>query len=146
MREPYEVLVPISGQLVVLAGRLDVQTVSAVRDRLHAAVDGGSGRLVVDMSGVELMDATGLGVLVGTHRRAERAGRRVMLRGTPPRLRRLLRATRLERVLPTEPQSAQPAASGGAGPPSGAAQPLPERVPPLQPGRVPPLREPASAA
>ncbi|MGH3648125.1 MAG: STAS domain-containing protein [Micromonosporaceae bacterium] len=104
MREAYEVLVPIAGQLVVLVGRLDVHTVSAVRDKLHAAVDAGSGRLVVDMSDLQLVDATGLGVLVGTQRRAEQAGRQVLLRGTPPRLRRLLRATRLERVLPTEPE------------------------------------------
>lgn len=104
MRDAYEVLVPITGQLVVLSGRLDVRTVSAVRDELHAAVDSGSGRLVVDMSEVVQVDATGLGVLVGTHRRAQLAGRRLVLRGTPPRLRRLLRATRLERVLPTEPE------------------------------------------
>ncbi len=93
---------PITGQLVVLTGRLDVHTVSAVRDALHAAVEQGEGRLVIDLAEIHLVDATGLGVLVGTQRRAQRAGRRIELRGTPPRLRRLLRATRLDRVLPTE--------------------------------------------
>ncbi|MGH3739625.1 MAG: STAS domain-containing protein [Micromonosporaceae bacterium] len=120
MRKAYEVLVPITGQLIVLSGQLDVRTVSDVRDELHAAVDAGSGRLVIDMRDVDLVDATGLGVLVGTHRRAERAGRRLVLRGTPERLRRLLRATRLERVLPTEPERApvEPERAPGFGAPT----------------------------
>ena len=93
----------MSGQLVALSGSLDARTASAVRDQLHAAVAGGQGTLVLDMSRVETMDAVGLGVLVGTQRRAGQAGRRLVLRDTPYRLRRLLRATRLERLLPTEP-------------------------------------------
>jgi anti-anti-sigma factor len=100
-------------QAVVLGGRLDGHTVTAVREELHTAVDGGAGDLVVDLSGVDLVDATGLGVLLGTRRRALRAGRRVVLRGTPPRLRRLLRATRMERILPTE-AGVEPAAVSAA--------------------------------
>lgn len=89
-------------QVVRLDGRLDVHTVATARDSLHAAVDAGAGELVVDLSGIDRVDATGLGVLLGTQRRAVRAGRRVMLRGVPPRLSRLLWATRMERVLPVE--------------------------------------------
>jgi anti-anti-sigma factor len=48
------------------------------------------------------MDATGLGVLVGAHRRAQKLGRRLVLRGVSPRLARLLLATRLHRVLTLE--------------------------------------------
>lgn len=102
-------------QVVVLDGRLDGQTVAAVREVLHAAVDAGSGDLVVDLSGVDLMDATGLGVLLGTRRRAVRAGRHMALRGTRPRLRRLLRATRMDRILPTEPAGVPPTGRDLAG-------------------------------
>ncbi|MEP6464632.1 MAG: STAS domain-containing protein [Frankiaceae bacterium] len=87
------------GRVVVLRGRLDVSTVSDVRSVLHAAVDAGSGDLLLDLSGVDLVDATGLGVLVGTHRRATLAGRRLVLCDVPPRLSRLLLRTRLHRVL-----------------------------------------------
>lgn len=91
---------------LALIGRIDVLTVSEVRERLHAAVDAGAGTLVLDLSAVDGIDATGLGVLVGTQRRAQRRGQRLVLRGTPPRFARLLRATRLQRVLPTEPVAA----------------------------------------
>lgn len=88
--------------VVVLRGRLDVTTVADVRGVLHAAVDDGVGDLVVDVARVDLIDATGLGVLVGTHRRAVQAGRRLVLRNVPPRLARLLARTRLHRVLHQE--------------------------------------------
>lgn len=91
-----------SGREVALSGRLDVHSVADVRTVLHAAIDAGQGDLVVDLSEVDLVDATGLGVLVGADRRAKLAGRRVVLRDVRPRLLRILRATRLHRVLTIE--------------------------------------------
>ncbi|HEX6937356.1 MAG TPA: STAS domain-containing protein [Actinomycetes bacterium] len=91
-----------SGCEIALEGSLDVRSVSDVRAALHAAIDAGTGDLVVDVSGVEVVDATGLGVLVGADRRAKLAGRRVVLRDAGPRLLRILRATRLHRVLTVE--------------------------------------------
>ena len=89
------------GQLV-LVGRLDVTSVADVRSMLHAAIDDGVGDLIDDLAEVKVLDATGLGVLVGAHRRAGRAGRCMVLRRVPPRLARLLTATRLHRVLRVE--------------------------------------------
>jgi anti-anti-sigma factor len=89
-------------ELLMLRGSLDVATAADVRQALHAALDGGTGDLVVDLAGVVLLDATGLGVLVGAHRRAGRCGRRLVLRRVPVRIERLLVATRLHRVLQVE--------------------------------------------
>jgi anti-anti-sigma factor len=91
------------GTIMPISGRIDASTVSQLRDRLHSAVDGGVGVVVLDLSEVELVDAIGLAMLVGTHRRALRAGRQLVLRGTPSRISRLLIATGLDRVLRTEP-------------------------------------------
>lgn len=88
-----------SGCEIALAGRLDVHAAADVRALLQAAIDAGNGDLLVDVTGVELVDLTGLGVLVGADRRAKIAGRRVVLRGAGPRLLRILRATGLHRVL-----------------------------------------------
>jgi len=87
------------GCLLALRGRLGAASVGDVRTALASAIEAGVDDMVVDMSGVELMDATGLGMLVGTHRRAERAGRRLVLQNVPDRIDRLLLATRLHRVL-----------------------------------------------
>ena len=89
----------VAGAELVVRGRLDVGSVGAVRDALHRAVDLGSGDLIVHLDDLEVHDATGLGVLIGAHRRARLAGRRLVLVGVPGRLERLIRHTRLHRVL-----------------------------------------------
>jgi anti-sigma B factor antagonist len=87
------------GYELALSGRLDVSAVAEVRAALHQAIDCGTGDLVVDLSGVELLDATGLGVLLGADRRAKQVDRRIVLRDASPRVLRILRVTRLHRVL-----------------------------------------------
>lgn len=86
---------------MALTGRLDVHVAADVRLALAEAVDAGSGDLVVDLAGLEAVDATGLGVLVGAHRRAQRAGRTLILEGVPAPVGRLLLVTRLDKVLHT---------------------------------------------
>jgi anti-sigma B factor antagonist len=91
------------GAEVDLVGRLDARTTSSVRDMLHACVDEGEGDLLLHVGSLEIWDSAGLGVLVGAHRRARRAGRRVVLTDVPPRHLRLLKATRLHRLFVVEP-------------------------------------------
>jgi anti-anti-sigma factor len=87
------------GAALSLSGRLGAATVADVRAALGEAIDNGVDDLLVDLHDVELVDATGLGVLVGAHRRADRLGRRLVLQHVPERIDRLLHATRLHRVL-----------------------------------------------
>ncbi len=94
-----DVEVEDGGARVALRGRLDARSVPDVRDALHRAVDRGTGDLVVDLDGLEIWDAAGLGVLLGGHRRAERRGRRLVLIRVPDGVARMLRITRLHRVL-----------------------------------------------
>lgn len=89
---------------VTLSGRLDATSAAATRELLHGALDEASdqqsaGTLVVDMSAVYLIDATGVGVLVGAHRRASLADRELVLRGVQPGLVRMLCRAGLWRVL-----------------------------------------------
>jgi anti-sigma B factor antagonist len=87
---------------IALAGRLDGRSAADVRETLHAQLAAGRARLVVDLAGVELIDATGLGVLVGAHRRARLSGIELVLRDATPRVARLLALTRVDRVIPHE--------------------------------------------
>jgi anti-anti-sigma factor len=91
------------GALVCVEGRLAAATVADLRAVLLTAADSGTGDLVLDLGGVEIIDASGLGVLVGAHRLAERRERRLVLRNVPDRIERLLAATRLNRILAVEP-------------------------------------------
>ncbi len=90
-----------TGTIVSLHGRLDVSASTDARLALAQAVDDGAGELVVDLSELSAVDVTGLGVLVGAHRRAQRAGRTLVLRDVPDPVGRLLFVTRLDRVLRT---------------------------------------------
>ncbi|WP_143661364.1 STAS domain-containing protein, partial [Streptomyces pseudogriseolus] len=53
-------------------GRLDVRSAADARTVLHSAVDDGVGDLVLNLSELDSWDATGLGVIMGAHRRAGR--------------------------------------------------------------------------
>ena len=97
--EAFALRAVVPGQLLVLQGRLDVAAATDARLALAAEIDSGSGDLVLDLAAVEAVDATGLGVLVGAHRQAGRSGRRLVLQDTPEATGRLLRRTRLDRVL-----------------------------------------------
>ncbi|UQA93065.1 STAS domain-containing protein [Streptomyces halobius] len=87
---------------LVVGGRLDVRSAADARTALHTAVDSGRGDLVLDLTELDSWDATGLGVIMGAHRRAGRMNRRLVLRGVPPQMQRLLVATRLHRILAVE--------------------------------------------
>jgi anti-anti-sigma factor len=84
---------------LVVGGRLDVRSAADARSVLHDALDSGQGDLVLDLRRLDSCDATGLGVIMGAHRRAGRCGRRLVLRDVPPQMRRVLVATRLHRIL-----------------------------------------------
>ena len=103
MERGLEIRVIRPGIEVDLVGRLDAGRRRRVRDMLRACVDEGEGDLLLHVGSLEIWDSAGLGVLVGAHRRARRAGRRVVLTEVPPRHLRLLRATKLHRLFVVEP-------------------------------------------
>jgi len=93
----------VDGVELALSGRLDGRTAAETREALHHAIDSGHGDLIAHVDRLEIFDATGLGVIVGAHRRAVNAQRRFVLVGVGARQLRLLRAARLHRLLCVEP-------------------------------------------
>jgi anti-anti-sigma factor len=96
----------IAPGLVQVVGRVDLTTVAGLRERLGEAVDRAIADqmpiLSVDLQAVQMVDATGLGVLLGAHRRARRGGSRLRLVRLSPELSQLLLVSRLYRVLDIE--------------------------------------------
>ena len=56
--------------VISVTGEIDVYTAPTLRERLNELVADGEYHLVVDMAGVDFLDSTGLGVLVGGLKRA----------------------------------------------------------------------------
>lgn len=109
----FELVVDSPGREATLKGALGVRTVSEVRSQLQRLLTGGEGDLVLHLGEAEILDATGLGVLVGLHQRARRAGRRLVIAEASERLERLLRITKLHLVL-ARIDTATGSAVGGA--------------------------------
>lgn len=87
------------GREATITGTLGVRTVPEIRAQLQQLLHAGHGDLVLHLGEAEIRDATGLGVLVGLHQRARRAGRRLVIAEASERLERLLAVTRLHLVL-----------------------------------------------
>jgi anti-sigma B factor antagonist len=87
---------------LALSGRLDASNVGEARASLHEYIETTADDVVVDLSRVDLIDVTALGMLAGAHRRLERAGRQLILRGCADHVRRVLAVTRLARVMHVE--------------------------------------------
>lgn len=82
-----------------LAGELDVANVAQVREAALKLLAGDIKRLVVDLSSLEYIDSSGLGVLIGLHKRQKESGGTLAIAGARPRVRRVLEITGLERIL-----------------------------------------------
>jgi anti-sigma B factor antagonist len=81
-----------------LRGSLDLATAPTVRAALSDATEKGSRHLLVDLSQLEFLDSTGLGVLIGAHRRAAERGGSLRLVVADGPISRLLNITGLVAV------------------------------------------------
>jgi anti-sigma B factor antagonist len=85
-----------------LSGEVDLATSPELRRALFDALDAGVHVFTLDMAAVELIDATGIGVLVSAANRARREGGRITLRSPSAAVRRVLDAVDLEGVIEVE--------------------------------------------
>ena len=81
---------------VVVEGEVDVATAPFLRDELYRLIENGANWVVVDLSGMDFIDSTGLGVFVGALKRAREGGGGVELRGLKPSARKVFEITGLD--------------------------------------------------
>ena len=89
--------------IAVLQGPLDITSAPALREKVRGLLRPGASRLIIDLSAVGSADASGVAVLVGTGRRAERLGGWLRLASPTREVARVLSATGLDRHLATFP-------------------------------------------
>jgi anti-sigma B factor antagonist len=82
-----------------LDGRLTLVSAPQLRTAITEAVDGGSTRVVVDLTDVGFMDSSGLGALVAGLKKARQEGGDLRLTGVNHQVATVLELTNLDRVL-----------------------------------------------
>ena len=86
-------------EILTVTGEIDMATAPRFRQRLLAVTAAGAQNVVIDLSGVDFIDSTGLGVLMGAAKRVRSLGGDIRLVMTGSRLSDLIELTRLDRVL-----------------------------------------------
>jgi anti-sigma B factor antagonist len=92
--------------VVAVDGEIHVSTAPEFSRLLTASVAAGSTHMVIDLSGVEFIDSTGLSVLLNALRRITRVGGRLALVCTNPTVLRLFEITRLDSTFDIHPRLA----------------------------------------
>jgi anti-sigma B factor antagonist len=81
-----------------VTGEIDLYTAPRLQSELTAALSTSPARLIVDMSGVDFCDSTGINVLLAAHRTARERGGELQLAGPGSATRKVLQVTGLEAV------------------------------------------------
>jgi anti-sigma B factor antagonist len=87
-------------ELVVANGEIDLYTAPRLQSELTAVIAGtvAAPRVVVDMSGVDFCDSTGMNVLLSCLRQARERGGELELAAPHPAVRKILSVTGLDAV------------------------------------------------
>jgi anti-sigma B factor antagonist len=85
---------------VIAAGEIDLYTAPKLQTSLAAIIDsaGPAARVVVDMSGVEFCDSTGMNVLLSCLRQVRERGGELELAAPRPAIKKILQVTGLDAV------------------------------------------------
>ena len=83
---------------VILTGSIYVQDANAMRKTLNTFIDNGQMSFLIDLSQVDYIDSTGLGMLISVRKQAMLSGGSVRLKGLNGLVKELFELTRLTKV------------------------------------------------
>lgn len=84
-------------------GEIDLATVNTLRSAITKAMQAGASHLTLNLNTVTYIDSSGLGTLIGAHKRLASSGGSLTVRCSQARILRLLSITGLDRVLTVLP-------------------------------------------
>jgi anti-anti-sigma factor len=86
--------------IVAFTGELDLLSSTQTWEQVERVVDAEPTRLVLDLSGLSFIDASGLGIIAAVHQRVASYGGVLLVRDATPAVRRAMAATGLDVLLP----------------------------------------------
>lgn len=89
-----------AASVLTLRGEIDVYTAPRLRQAIIDLVDGGAAHIAVDMRGVDFLDSTGLGVLVGGLKRVKVKDGSLTIVTTQDKILKIFDITGLNKVFP----------------------------------------------
>lgn len=89
-----------ASRTVKLRGECDIASAPRLREALRPLMPPEVTQLKVDVSGLDFIDSTGLGVIVGALRRLRQGGGDLSLTGAKGAVLRVLEVTRLDQAIP----------------------------------------------
>lgn len=84
--------------IIALEGEVDVYTAPQLKQQMISLLEGGAREVVVDLSRVDYLDSTALGVLIGGLKRLRELDGNLALVCPSPRIRRVFEITGLDKI------------------------------------------------
>lgn len=97
---------------LAVSGDIDMHTAPALRQQIADLVAAGNDRILVDMSGVDFLDSTGLGALLGGLKEIRSGDGRLALVGVNERVMKVFTITALDTVFEMYPTREAAVAEG----------------------------------
>jgi anti-sigma B factor antagonist len=101
-----------SHSVVEVKGEIDVYTAPKLREKLIELVSEGSYDVVVNLEGVDFLDSTGLGVLVGALKRVKAHDGSLSLVCTQDKILKIFKITGLTKVFPIHASESEATGEG----------------------------------
>ncbi len=93
--------------VVLLSGEVDVYTASKLKETLNPLAEQENKELVVDLSGINYIDSTGLGIFIGALKATEKSNSTLKLIGLNERVKKLFEITGLNEVIDIQANDAR---------------------------------------
>jgi anti-sigma B factor antagonist len=100
--------------LIRVAGEIDVYSAPQLREAILGLIGTGVSHVIADLRAVDFLDSTGLGAIVGGHKRLRTNDGSLVLAASPDRIVRLFRITGLDRAFSLYPSVPEAIAAEGA--------------------------------
>ncbi len=84
---------------IKLAGEIDLYNVYTIKDQVKEKLKESPSNLSVDVSEINYLDSSGIGMLVELKRMVEETGKIYRLRNIPPNILQLFKAINLDKIL-----------------------------------------------